>query len=162
MFFQSLKKLLDGAQAVTVIMVTADEGRVAVTLIAKLDEKADTVLARPLSLIGTPEELDAEWGGLIGGYATVRRSLAEQLAAAKAEMEAAAKASAKKPVTAAKTVAPAKPAAVSIDDLVPDDESSADDDGDGKAQAAQAAAPAPQPAAKAAAPVGGLDLADLL
>lgn len=169
MFFQNLKKLLEGAQAVTVIIVPADEGRIAVTLTPKLGEKADPTLARPMSFVGTAEELDAEWGNLIGGLATARRSLAEQLAAVQAEMDAAKKAATKKAAAPAKTVPPAKPAAVSIDDLVPDDESGTDNnDGDDEGDAptapaaAPAAAPAEQPAAKQDAHAGGLDLASLL
>jgi PRTRC genetic system protein E len=162
MFFTSIQKLLEGAEAVTVVMVPADEGRVGVTVATRMKEKSDPILARPLYLIGTVEELDAEFAQLVGGqHASVRKTLAEQLAAATAEMQAAAKAKAStKPASTAKPAAPATPAAVSIADLEPDDESGeGGDDNTGTESAAGGTTPA---AAAPAAPAGGLDLASLL
>lgn len=162
MFFASIQKLLEGAEAVTVIMVPASDGRVGVTVAPKMKEKADPALARPLSLIGTVEELDAEFGQLMGQHATVRKSLAEQLAAAQAEMAAAAKANAKKPAAApAKTVAPAKPVAVSLDDLDPD-ETGGEEGGDDDTAPQAPVAPAPVATTSTPAAAGGLDLSDLL
>lgn len=161
MFFTSIHKLLESAEAVTVIMVPADEGRVAITVAPKMKEKSDPTLARPISLIGTPEELDAEFGQLIGQFQSVRKTLAEQLAAATAEMQAAAKAKAStKPASTAKPVAPATPAAVSIADLEPDEEpGEGGNDNTGTESAAGDTTPA---AAAPAAPADGLDLASLL
>ncbi|MCK9985396.1 MAG: hypothetical protein AzoDbin1_01868 [Azoarcus sp.] len=162
MFFASIQKLLEGAEAVTVIMVPASDGRVGVTVAPKMKEKADPALARPLSLIGTVEELDAEFGQLMGQHATVRKSLAEQLAAAQAEMAAAAKANAKKPAAApAKTVPPATPKAVSLDDLEPD-ETGGEENEDDTAPQAPAEAVAPVPTSTPAPAADGLDLANLL
>lgn len=157
MFFQSIKKLLDGAEAVTVIMVPADDGRVGITVSSRLKEGANPALARPITLIGTPEELDAEFAGLMTSHAGERKSLAEQLASQEAQMKAAAAASKKTPAKSTAQTKPATPSAVSIDDLVSDDEaeeSARDEVDEGVEKEA--------PAAPSVSGDGGLDLESLL
>ena len=55
-------------------------------------ENENPALTTPLSCAGTPEELDAELGRELAGYVECQRALGSTLAAAKAEMDAAAKA----------------------------------------------------------------------
>jgi PRTRC genetic system protein E len=58
----------------------------------KSSDSENPALTTPLSYTGTPEELDAELGRELAGYVECHRALGSTLAAAEAEMDAAAKA----------------------------------------------------------------------
>ena len=90
--FVELMPLLAGR---TVMITVARENdktlRVNVIPTTKTGEGENPALTTPLSYTGTPEELDADLGRELAGYVECHRALGSTLAAAKAEMEAAAK-----------------------------------------------------------------------
>lgn len=91
MFFQSLNSLLQNVSAITVTMTPATDGDITITVIPTAKKDAEKALATPIQLTGSPEELDAEFAALISRTATTRKSLAEQLDATEAVLEAARK-----------------------------------------------------------------------
>jgi PRTRC genetic system protein E len=90
--FVELMPLLAGR---TVMITVARENdktlRVNVIPTTKIGEGENPALTTPLSYTGTPEELDAELGRELAGYVECHRTLGSTLAAARAEMDAAAK-----------------------------------------------------------------------
>ncbi|MDN0082352.1 PRTRC system protein E [Crenobacter sp. SG2305] len=88
--FQALASLVE--KSPLSLTITAQEGGLmTVVVIPQGTDKAAQGLSTPLSLTGTPAELDAEFAKLIGSYTATRLSLAEQLAAAETVMKAAGK-----------------------------------------------------------------------
>ncbi len=91
--FVELMPLLAGR---TVMITAAREDdktlRVNVIPTTKSGDAENPALTTPLSYTGTPEELDAELGKQLASYVECHRALGSTLAAAKAEMDAAAKA----------------------------------------------------------------------
>ena len=87
--FQAIYEL---AQATTLVLTVAasDDGCLVVNVCPK-PGKGDTsnALSTPLQLRGTPAELDAEFASIVSGYTAARKSLKEQLDAARAVMTAA-------------------------------------------------------------------------
>jgi PRTRC genetic system protein E len=94
-----------GGQNVFVELVPLLRQRTLLITVARMDEKLkvnvvpikkkegeDQALTTPLSLTGSPEELDAEFGNQLVNYVDVYLELASTLAEAKTEMETAAKA----------------------------------------------------------------------
>ena len=149
-FFKTLYPLIADNAYVAVTLSVQPDGLLAVTV---TPSGAKGGIKVPLGLSGTPEELDAEFANLVGGYAASHKTLNEQLATAQAEMQAAAKkATPAKPAKAA----PATPTPVSVDDLEPeDDEGNGDETDEGSTPPPiQKSAPEPKP--------GELDLASLL
>ncbi len=108
------------------IMISAEpEEKLRVIVMPKAAKEGENpALSTPLSLVGTPEELDEKFASIITGYTASRTSLAESLSAAQAVMEAAkadaAKTAAKK--TASKPTEKAKPSAATTSDSEPDEE----------------------------------------
>ncbi len=97
MFFQELKSLLDGCAALAVTLSSARDGLITVTVRpTPKDAKDAEVLAIPLVLTGTAEELDAQFVGLLRSFADEHQSLAEQLEATRNILEAAKKDASKK------------------------------------------------------------------
>jgi PRTRC genetic system protein E len=97
MFFQELKSLLEGCAALAVTLSSGREGAITVTVRPTLKDAKDAeALAIPLVLTGSAEELDAQFVGLLQGYAEERQSLAEQLEATRNILEAAKKDASKK------------------------------------------------------------------
>lgn len=136
-------------------LAITDDGLVSLTIVpapvkGEPNKDAPALLTRPINLIGTPEELDAELGkGEAGALASIfatRRTLAQQLeddaAAAQAELAASRAKAAEKAAAAKKKPAPTtgptatpKPAEKSALDF--------DDEADPEAPAATASTPAP-------------------
>ena len=90
--FVELMPLLAGR---TVMITVAREGEKTLrvnVLPTKSGDGENPALTTPLSYTGTPEELDAELGRELAGYVECHRALGSTLAAAKADMDAAAKA----------------------------------------------------------------------
>jgi len=90
--FVELMPLL-ASRTVLITVAKVDDKTLRVNVIptqAKADE--DPALSTPLTYTGRPEELDAELGKHLAGYAQTHQQTASTLAEAKATMEAAAKA----------------------------------------------------------------------
>jgi PRTRC genetic system protein E len=89
--FVELMPLLAG-RTVLITVAKVDDKTLRVNIIphAKADE--NPALTIPLTFTGSPEELDAELGKHLAGYAETHQQTASTLAEAKATMEAAAKA----------------------------------------------------------------------
>ena len=141
--FTALSPLLGQTEALTVIL-TANGETMTATVMPKTKANDDKALAHPLQLTGTAAELDEGFVNAITSFSAARQSLAEQVEAANAVMEAAKQASAKKAASTVKSAsktkaAPAKPAATS-----PCEAGDADDDDDDGEQTggSQQAAPA--------------------
>lgn len=95
--FKALQPLLANCAALA-ITLAADGDKLNVTVIPKPKATGDLAkgLSTPLQLVGTAEELEAEFPKLLASYTDAHTSLAEQVAAAEAVMEAAKKTVVKK------------------------------------------------------------------
>lgn len=137
MMFQALFPLLQQGQVTLVLNANADG-----TITAMVSQKAEGALATPLTLTATPDELDADFATVVGTFGQQRKSLAEQLEATNAILQAAEKASANKATKALSNPGKAstlvdKASGEADDDLVGDD----NDEGDvAKSNQAPAAA----------------------
>jgi len=90
LFVELMPLLASRTVLITVAKVDDRTLRVNVIPHAKADE--NPALTTPLSYTGPPEELDAELGKHLAGYAQIHQQTGSTLAEAKATMEAAAKA----------------------------------------------------------------------
>lgn len=130
--FTQLNPLLATCASLTLTIVANDDGTLSVTIIpkAKKDSENAAALNTPLLLTATPSELDGEFIGIITSYNNKRQSLAEQLEATEAVLEAAKKEAASKAVKAVKKSAgkPEKPKSESLDD---DGDGGGDGEGEG-------------------------------
>ena len=154
--FQALAQLLSSSSHVD-LLVSGNGDEMTVTVIPKVTDAKAAALKTPLSLTGTPAELDEGFAQALATYVTARKSLADQVAQTAAILDAAKKQQAAKAVKSAPTAA--KPAAVSIDDL-------SDEEGEGDAKSDTSSAPtvptsSAEPKAKAEAD-GAFDLSSLL
>lgn len=154
--FQALAQLLSSSSHVD-LLVSGNGDEMTVTVIPKVTDAKAAALKTPLSLTGTPAELDEGFAQALTTYATARKSLAEQVAQTAAILDAAKKQEAAKAVKSAPKAA--KPAAVSIDDLS-EDEGECDTESE-PSSASTPATSKPEPKAKAQ-DDGALDLAALL
>lgn len=91
MFVELMPLLKQRTQLITVARV--DEKLKVNVIPARTKEEEDQALTTPLSYAGSAEELDAELGKHLGSYVDAHLTLGSALAEAKAEMDAAAKAS---------------------------------------------------------------------
>ena len=149
-FFKTLYPLIKDNAFVSVTLSVQPDGLLAVTVTPGSSKAGTGGIKVPLGLSGTPEELDAEFASLVGGYAASHKTLNEQLAATQAEMQAAVKqATPAKPVKAAS----AAPTPMSVNDLDPDELGDDEDDGEGST---------PPQTQKSEPAAGELDLASLL
>ncbi len=90
--FTELMPLL--AERTVLITVARESGTtIRATVVPKrTSESENAALSTPLSFVGTPEELDRDFGRTLAEYVDAHQRLGSTLAQAKAEMEAAAKA----------------------------------------------------------------------
>jgi PRTRC genetic system protein E len=98
--FTELKTLLKQTGLTLVLEEKGEQIQVVVT--PKVKAGSNVGLAQPLVLLGTAEELDLEFAAALAQFSGARLSLADQVAASTAAIEAAKKAAAdkaKKPVT---------------------------------------------------------------
>jgi PRTRC genetic system protein E len=132
------------------ILVKANAGELSLTFVPTLKEGGDPALAKPFTLHGTVEDLEANMPEAMAQIATARASLAEQVAATTEVLEIARKTSADKGSNALKGK-PAKPTsgkasgaagAASDQDDTADDEAGDDSPSAPAAPPAAAAAPA--------------------
>jgi PRTRC genetic system protein E len=94
--FVELMPVLAG-RTVMITIARIDEERICVNVIpTKSSEDENTALSTPVSLTGSPAELDAELGKHLMAYADSHRQLRTTLAEAKLQMDAAAKAAQEK------------------------------------------------------------------
>jgi PRTRC genetic system protein E len=94
--FVELMPVLAG-RTVMITIARIDEERIRVNIVpTKVGEDENTALSTPVSLTGSPAELDAELGKHLVAYADSHRQLRTTLAEAKAQMDAAAKAAQEK------------------------------------------------------------------
>jgi len=125
--FTALQTLLATVAGITLSIMANDNGTLTVTLVPKpKKEGGEAALNTPLSLTGTPEELDAEFANIVTSYTSKRQSLAEQLEATTAILEAAQKDASKK---ATKAVTKGKGAAAGTSEKA-STESKTDEGGD--------------------------------
>ena len=100
MLFTTIAELLgDSTSRLNILLSKAasgDELTVVVIPTVEGDDKLKGAIARPLSLTGSAEELDAEFATLLGQYGAQRKTLAEQINAELTIMAADTKASAKR------------------------------------------------------------------
>jgi len=154
--FQALAQLLSSSSHVD-LLVSGNGDEMTVTVIPKVTDAKAAALKTPLSLTGTPAELDEGFALALTTYSTARKSLADQVAQTAAILDAAKKQEAAKAVKNAPKAA--KPAAVSIDDLS-EEEGEGDDQTESSCEATSDTSK-PDPKAKAQEDVA-LDLAALL
>jgi PRTRC genetic system protein E len=150
MLFTKLNLLLAACASINVIFTANHDGTLNVVVIPKGkkegQEGEEGVLNTPLSLTGTPEELDAEFAHILESYTSKRKTLAEQLEATEAILEAAKKESqskAAKAVTKSANKKSEKPKATSKDADEDEDENGEDDAPAGESQQTATTTPAP-------------------
>lgn len=147
--FQALHALLHAGASLSLNLSSNTDG----TLTVIVAPKGEGALAQPLALTATPEELDAQFADVVATYAGARKSLAEQVEATAAVLEAAQKESASKATkaltkSAAASTVKEKPVAASEDD---------DDDAEtGTPPQPAATAPASAPGSATSPDVGNL------
>lgn len=100
--FQALQTLLATVASLSMNLVLNGDGTITVTVMPKGKKEGENALNTPLSITGTAEELDAEFAGILAKYNGKRLSLAEQLEATEAILEAAKQEASKKATTAVK------------------------------------------------------------
>lgn len=125
--FVALKPLL--AQTPITLHIAAEGGNFVVTAVPVVQSESNPGLMKPLCLTATPEELDEGFLGAVASFAEVRKSLAEQVQAQNAALEAAKKKAATKKPGATKAGASTS--------------ASDDDEGDEGTPAADTSTPAP-------------------
>jgi len=130
--FSELMPLL--AERTVLITVARESGTtIRATVVPKRNSQSENAaLSTPLSFLGTPEELDRDFGRTLAEYVDAHQRLGSTLTQAKAEMEAAAKAAqeeakrkadekrkVKSPTSTSAPVPPTEPAASASRDPAP-------------------------------------------
>lgn len=98
--FSKLQTILASAGARALSLTLNDDGTLTVLVLPSANK--DAVLNRPLDLTGTASELDADFESCVSSFSTKRLTLAEQMEATSAIIEAASKEAAAKAVKAVK------------------------------------------------------------
>ena len=147
---KQILKIAQSCAGLNILAVATADGGLSLTFIPKLKEGADPLMATPLTLKGTAEELEDGIAAALDEIHTKRETLAETIVAANAVLvqatkDAAAKATEKKAVKskAALTAKPtsAKPTVNAQEDGEDDDAVEDEDDaGDGGSESVTAAA----------------------
>jgi PRTRC genetic system protein E len=146
--FHTLHELAAGG---IVMLTVSREGatELRVNVVPKTADKDNPSLAEPLSVIGTPDELDHGIAEQLTGYHEARQGLRSNLDKTKAEMDAAAKKAADEAKARAKARTGGKPAGPAAATATPGTPAATDDD-DGGADDDTKDDPAPAAAATAA------------
>jgi len=127
--FQELQPLLTTVASLTISMVENADGTIVLTVLP-IGVKKGSKLDSQMQMVGTAAELDEGFAAHLNSYTTMRQSLADQLAATEAILEAQKKEASEK---AKKTIAKSsKPESGSTQDSDDDEQSDDDEDGDGK------------------------------
>lgn len=139
MLFKSLQDLSRSTQIVCIISSDTDSLMKVTVMPKPAKDGENAALSTPLQLVGTPEELDAQFAEVLTSYTTTRTSLAESLAASQTVMEAAKKDATEKAAkaAAAKTSRPATGSATPRAESVSDEENDAEDSGEPAVKAAE-------------------------
>jgi PRTRC genetic system protein E len=90
--FSELMPLLAERTVLITVARESDTTVRATAITRRAREGENAALSTPLSFVGTPEELDRDFGRALAEYVGAHQRLSSTLAQAKAEMEAAAKA----------------------------------------------------------------------
>ena len=90
--FTELMPLLTDRTVLITVARESDTTLRAMAIPKRVREGENAALSTPLSFVGTPEELDRDFGRTLAEYVEAHQRLSSTLAQAKAEMEAAAKA----------------------------------------------------------------------
>ena len=109
MFTELMPLLADRTVLITVAR-ESDTTLRATVIPKRAREGGNAALSTPLSFVGTPEELDRDFGRALAEYVDAHQSLGSTLAQAKATMEAAAKAAQEEARRKAEERRKAKPA----------------------------------------------------
>jgi PRTRC genetic system protein E len=141
-----IKQILQIAKScvsLNILAVATADGGLSLTFIPKLKDGADPLMATPVTLKGTPEELEEGLAAALDTIHSKRQTLAETVEAAQAVLaqatkDAAEKATAKKAVKA-KPATTSKPVTSDQSDNTEDEDE--DSDGDGSADASDAQSP---------------------
>ena len=127
--FQELQPLLTTVASLTISMVENADGTIVLTVLP-IGVKKGSKLDSQMQMVGTAAELDEGFAAHLNSYTTMRQSLADQLAATEAILEAQKKEASEK---AKKTIAKSSKPESGSTQVSDDDEQSGDDeDGDGK------------------------------
>lgn len=146
------------------ILVKANAGELSLTFVPTLKEGGDPALAKPFTLHGTVQDLEANMPSAMEQIANARASLAEQVEATTAVLEIAKKVSADKGSNALKGKSPKAPAgkassASATGEVAGSSGEDPDDEGDDTSPSAPAAAPAAAQSPQTGTPVAaGMDL----
>lgn len=144
------------------ILAKANAGELSLTFVPTLKEGGDPALAKPFTLHGTVQDLEANMPSAMEQIANARASLAEQVEATTAVLEIAKKESADKGSNALKGKPPKAPAGKASSASATGEVAGSpggDPDDDDVSPSAPAAAPAVAQSAQAGTPVSsGMDL----
>ncbi len=118
--FKEIQQVMDDGVPFMTITIARDNDALRVNFIPKASGEGD-ITATPLSLLGTADELDADFVEAIRSFRSTRESIADQVAQSKAEAEAIAKEADEKAKakSAAKVVKPASSTAPAKTDTSP-------------------------------------------
>lgn len=105
--FKEIQQMMDDGVPFMTITIARENDALRVNFIPKSSGEGD-ITASPLSLLGTADELDADFIEAIRSFRSTRKSIADQVAQCKADAEALAKEAAEK-AKAKTTVKPDKP-----------------------------------------------------
>jgi len=122
--FQELQPLLATVASLTISMVENTDGTITLTVLP-VGVKKGSKLDSQMQLVGTAAELDEGFAAHLNSYTTMRQSLADQLAATEAILEAQKKEAAE---TAKKTIAKSSKTESGSNQDSDDDEQSGDDE----------------------------------
>ena len=106
--FTEIQQMMDDGVPFMTITIARENDALRVNFIPKASGEGD-ITATPLSLLGTADELDADFIEAISSFRSTRKSIADQVAQSKAEAEVLAKEADEKAKakSAAKVVKPA-------------------------------------------------------
>lgn len=145
--FSNLMPLLNSVDSVKLTLKVTN-GLISVVVIPQPKSNGDSALSQPLTLTGTPAELDEGFAEALSSFQTSRLSLEEQTAATEAILNAAKKKSSEKAVKALSTTAGKTESGTAVE---------TDDDEDNAGSSSQ-----PQSNDNVAAASGATDLASLI
>ena len=152
MMFKKLATMMKEGDSLAISAALQADGRMCLTVHA-VGTFTNKALSAPLSMVGTPEELDEGMADELGRWVGTRMSLREQVDAANLILEAARKESAtaaskatQRPAAGkGKVVAPAKASAAAAGAVGGDDDELDDEAGDGSDVGSQASPKADAP-----------------
>ena len=127
--FQMLQGLIPSGSSLSLTLTGNTDNTISVVVVPK----GNGAMAYPLAITGTAAELDEQFAEAIASFSGARKSLAEQIEATTAVLDAAKKESAEQAVKAVtnKSLAPSS-ASTLKDKTAPKSDPDGEDDGDGE------------------------------